>query len=332
MSKEQIYDLIVVGGGPAGLSAAINAESEGIDTMVIDSAHKLGGQAGTSSLIENYAGFPKGVSGRKLTSLMIDQALNFNTEFLAPWRAENIQPTDEGLVVRDGSEQLLGRAVLLSAGVEYRRLVVPNLAAYLGRGVSYGSPRTDDNFESKEAYVVGGANSAGQAAMHLAKFNGCSVKILVRGKDIESSMSAYLSERIHEKDNIEVLTQTEVTSVDGDGHLKEINIRTPKGERTVSADELFVMIGATPKTEWLPDDVQRDKTGFINAGADIDGEERERFVEENQRSPLTHETALTGLFAAGDIRYGTKKRVASAVGDGATAIPDIHRYLESLRR
>jgi thioredoxin reductase (NADPH) len=330
MTKHESYDLIVVGGGPAGLSAAINAESERVNTIVLDSAYQFGGQAGTSSLIENYPAFPEGVSGKRLASLMIDQALKFDTEFLAPWRAKEIEKTDEGLVVSDGGEQILGKAVLLSSGVEYRRLVVPNLAAYLGRGVSYGSPRPADIYDEKQVYVVGGANSAGQAAMHLSKFTNCTVNMLVRGKSIEDKMSSYLHERISETENIEVHTETEIESVDGDGHLKEIVVRTPGGNETLSADELFIMIGAAPRTDWLPGVITRDNAGFVKAGADIEEEGRHEFLDSTGRLPLTHETVIPGLFTAGDVRFGTTKRVASAVGDGATVIPDVHRYLATL--
>lgn len=327
MSKEKMYDLIIVGGGPAGLSAAINAESESLNTLVLDAAPQLGGQAGTSSLIENYPGFPEGVSGRRLTSLMIDQALRFSTEFMAPMRAEEIEATDEGLAVREDSEVVLGRTVLISSGVEYRRLIVPNLAAYSGRGVTYGSPRVTDDYCDRTVYVVGGANSAGQAAMHLASFSGCQVHMLVRGKSIEEKMSSYLSERISSTPNIEVLTESEVVSVDGDGHLKELTVQKSGEAVTLPADDLFVLIGAVPKTGWLPDGVARDASGFVLAGGDVEGEARRAFKELHGRAPLTHETSMPGLFVAGDVRSGTTKRVASAVGDGATTVPDLHKYI-----
>jgi thioredoxin reductase (NADPH) len=330
MTKDTRYDLVIVGGGPAGLSAAINAESENINTLVLDSADHFGGQAGTSSRIENYPGFPGGVSGQKLTSLMIDQALQFNTEFLAPWRAESLEPTDEGIVVHDGTETILGRTVLLGTGVDYRRLVVPNLAAYLGRGVTYGSPRLSDIYKDKKLFVIGGANSAGQAAMHLASQSGCSVNLIVRGETIEEKMSAYLTSRVQEASNVHVHTETEVIGVDGDGYLKEVTLKSKDHERTVPADELFILIGAAPKTTWLPHEVERDDYGFIKAGGDIGEDVRHEFVEVNRRAPLPHETSVPGLFVAGDVRCGTTKRVAGAVGDGAVVVPDIHRYLATL--
>lgn len=330
MTRDERYDLIIVGGGPAGLSAAINAESERINTLVLDSANQLGGQAGTSSLIENYPGFPGGVSGKRLTSLMIDQALQFNTEFIAPWRAEKIELVEDGLVVHDDTESILARTVLVSAGVEYRRLVVPNLAAYLGRGVTYGSPKLGDTYENKSLFVVGGANSAGQAAMHLSQFSKCEVGLVVRGSSIEEKMSSYLSDRITSTPNIRVYTETEIASVDGDGRLKEITVQSNEQQQTLLADELFVLIGAAPKTGWLPVEVQKDDYGFVKAGGDIGEEARHEFLEAHQRTPLVHETSVPGLFVAGDVRCGTTKRVASAVGDGATVVPDLHRYLATL--
>lgn len=330
LANEEKYDLLVVGAGPAGLSAAINAESESIDALVIDAADRLGGQAGTSSLIENYPGFPGGVSGKQLTGLMVDQALKFNTEFLAPLRAERIEPVDEGFLVHHDSETILGRAVLVSAGVEYRHLLVPNLAAYLGRGVSYGSPNINEAFSGKEVFVVGGANSAGQAAMHLSKFTDCNVNLLVRGRSIEEKMSSYLSDRIMNTDNINVHTETEVVAVDGDGHLNELTLQNGESRKQVSADELFVMIGAVPRTSWLPEGIERDKHGFVMAGGEVNEESRKMFIDAHKRPPLSHETTVPGLFVAGDVRSGTIKRVASAVGDGATVVPDIHKYCASL--
>lgn len=262
---------------------------------------------------------------------MIDQALGFNTEFLGPWRAEGIEDGDRGLRVVDNDEAIYGRAVLMCSGVDYRRLVVPNLAAYLGRGVNYGSPNMSQQYKDKKLIVVGGANSAGQAAMHLAEFTGCQVSLVVRGESIREKMSTYLADRIESAPNIKVLTSTTVSGVDGDGKLKEVALRSGKRESNVQADEMFILIGAAPRTSWLPPAVERDNLGFIKAGVDLGEDVQHGFVEINGRLPLPHETCKPGLFVAGDVRYGTTKRVASAVGDGATSIPDVHRYLRGLK-
>jgi thioredoxin reductase (NADPH) len=322
------YDLIVVGSGPAGLSGAINAESEGIDTLVLDAGDRPGGQAGTSTCIENYPGFPGGVTGQRLMSSMVDQALGFTTEFLAPVQAEGITPTGEGYAVTDDRDTFLGSAVLLGTGVQYRRLKVPNLAAYLGRGVHYGSPRLSEEYEGKELLVVGGANSAGQAAMHLSKFTECAVHMVVRGQGLSVGMSEYLSDRIDQTPNVQVHTETEVVGVDGDGRLKEVMLKHGDRVNRVPADELFILIGAQPKTTWLPDAITTDKIGFVQTGGDIPAEARDAFYEATGRQPFAHETGMPGIFVAGDVRFGTTKRVAAAVGDGATAIPELHRYLQ----
>lgn len=330
MTRETLHDIIVIGGGPAGLSAAINGEYEGLNTLVLDAAEQFGGQAGTSSCIENYAGFPGGISGKDLTARMLDQALGLNTEFLGPWRAEDIYKTDEGMVVVSDGERLLGRTVLLSMGVDFRRLVVPNLAAYLGRGVKYGFPRHEVTYESKQLVVVGGANSAGQAAVHLSGQEACEVHLLVRNPDIHAKMSDHLIERIGSRDNVHVHLGSEVVAVDGDGALREVHVRTGEASTILPADELFIMIGSEPKTSWLPGQVTKSEAGYVQAGGEITETARHRFVEENQgRAPLPHETSMPGLFVAGDVRAGSTHRVAYAAGDGANAIPDIFRYLET---
>lgn len=247
-----MYDLVVVGAGPAGLAAAIGAESERLNTLVIDGKSRLGGQAGTSSLIENYAGFPGGISGPELMHRMIDQALGFDTEFIAPSRAEGIHRVDDGLAICSDSVQYGGRVVLLSCGVDYRRLQAKNVAAYLQRGINYGSPHMQSTFEGKKLVVVGGANSAGQAAVHLSKFSTCEVSMLVRGKSIEDKMSGYLIDKILGIGNIDVRTETEVIGVNGNGCLEELTLKTSSGEETMSADEVFIMIGAEPRTAGCP--------------------------------------------------------------------------------
>ena len=328
----ECHDLVVVGAGPAGLSAAINAESERIDTLVLESNNRLGGQAVTSTRIENYPGFPEGVTGEELMGRMIDQALKFTTEFMAPLRAERLERTGDGILVHsDEGETFLGRSVLISCGVEYRRLRARNFAAYLGRGAMYGSPNISVPYENKRIVVVGGANSAGQAALHLSR--ACEVHLLVRGKGVEDKMSAYLADRIVDNNNVHVHTETEVTAVDGDGRLKKVTVKHGDTLQDMDADELFVLIGAEPKTHWLPEGITRDKAGFVVAGSDLPAEAREQFADQSSgRQPFAHETSMPGLFVAGDGRSSTIKRVASAVGDGAGVIPELHRYLSSLGR
>lgn len=326
MSEQRTHDLIIVGAGPAGLSAAVGAESEWISTLVLDSDNKLGGQAGTSSLIENFPGFPGGVTGPDLMARMIDQALSFSTEFMAPVRVDGIEQTSEGVALCENGNKYVGGAVLLACGVEYRRLRASNLAAYLGRGVSYGSPNMANTYDAKKAFVVGGANSAGQAAMHLSKFADCDVRMLVRGGRIEDKMSGYLVDRVSDNDKIEVITDTDVVAVDGNGRLEKITIKTGEEERTVDADELFILIGAETRTAWMPDEIARDQFGFVYGGNKMPGERAEQFKEVNGRYPLDHETSMPGVFVAGDLRSGSNKRVALAVGDGMEVIPELHQY------
>lgn len=219
--------------------------------------------------------------------------------------------------------------MLVSSGVQTRPLIVPNLAAYLGRGVEYGSPHRSIEYKDKKMYVVGGANSAGQAALHLAKFTGCNVGLLIRGKSIEDKMSEYLVERIEAADNIEVHTETQVTGVDGDGNLRKIALDTRGVKTEVPADQMFVLVGAVPKTGWLPKEISRDSHGFIHAGGELPDEARHAFRDLCDRMPLANETSMPGLFVAGDVRSGTKKRVAIAVGDGAVAAAQLHDYRTS---
>lgn len=330
MPKTQAYDLIIVGAGPAGLSAAVNGASEALNTVVLDREDRFGGQAGTSTLIENYPGFPEGLTGEELATRMVSQAVKFNAEFQAPFPVEGFEVTDEGIVVQDEAALFIGNSVILSGGVQYRRHMARNLAAYLGRGVRYGSPTLSSRYEDKDLLVVGGANSAGQAARHLAKSAGCKVHLIVRGNSIDTKMSAYLADHIRAAENIEVHTETEITAVDGDDKLRKVTVKTKSGdERDMDADRLFLLIGAVPKTKWLPSEVTCDRHGFILTGTDLPDEIRDRFAEQCGRAPFGQETSVPGLFAAGDVRHGTTKRVASAVGEGVGAIQDIHRYRQA---
>ncbi|HEY5441940.1 MAG TPA: FAD-dependent oxidoreductase [Candidatus Saccharimonadales bacterium] len=327
MPDPEKHDLIVIGGGPAGLSAAITAETERVDTVVIDNSHTLGGQAGTTSLIENYPGFPNGITGPELMARIVDQALRFSTKIWGPSRADTIEPVDEGILVRtDDGDEYLGNVALLSTGVDLKQLKANRVAAYRGRGVNYGPPPTSANYQGKTMVVIGGANSAGQAAVNLSEFAACEVHMLVRGDSIEDKMSGYLIDKIAEKKNITVHTRTELTGVDGDGRLSEVSIEhRDNGSATMKADEVFVFIGAIPKTTWLPPDIVLDPMKFVVAGGDLSADAREAFVERTKgRAPYAHETSMPRLFVAGDVRCGTNKRVALAAGDGAGVIPEVH--------
>lgn len=332
MPSPEINDLVIVGSGPAGLSAAVSAASEGLGTLVIDGSYQLGGQAATTTKIENYAGFPEGITGRDLMFAMVDQAIKFGAEIQAPLQAEGITVTDKAIEVRDdGVETILGHAVLISCGVQYRRHPGRNVSGYLRRGISYGSPDPSSKYSGKKMFVVGGANSAGQAAMHLSQFEDCNINLLVRGDDIGSRMSAYLAERIEATNNIVVHSQTEVIEAHGAGRLEAITINHSGETEKLEADRVFLLIGAVPKTKWLPDKITRDGHGFIQAGSDIPREVREQFVEENGRPPYAHETCMPGLFVAGDVRSNSVNRVAGAAGDGAGVVSELHQYLAGLR-
>lgn len=330
MVTPERHDLIVIGAGPAGLSAALTAESERIGTLVLDMSSRLGGQAGTSSFIENYPGFPIGISGDELMSRILDQALRFDTQFMAPVRVTDVEPVDEGILVHsDDRDQYVGTFALLSTGVDFRLLRARNLSAYLGRGATYGSPVRTADYSNNEVIVVGGANSAGQAAVHLAEFSACKVNMLVRAGSLEDKMSGYLVDKVKSHRNIHIHTNTELVGVDGNGHLERVTVQSGDHHRFLKADQVFVMIGSSPKTNWLPDGVAKDAQGFVMAGIDLPPEVRAEFVDKtNGREPFSHETSIPGLFVAGDVRCGTNKRVALAVGDGAAVVPELHRFRE----
>lgn len=318
------YDVVIIGSGPAGLSAAVNASSEGLNTLVMEAGEQFGGQAGSSTLIENYAGFREGITGEALTAAMIDQATKFRSNLIAPSRACSIiERGGDYIVVDDIDYEYVTRAVVLANGVQYRRLQVPGMSRYLGRGVSYGSPTLSMDFCNKTVYIVGGANSAGQAALHMAKCEGCKVHMVIRGKSIEEKMSQYLVERIQAQKNIFVHTSSEVRSVSGNERLGRVEVQSSGEFWQGEADNLFVLIGAVPRSSWLPDTIELDTHSFIvtgissfrPGGSDID------------RRALPHETTMPGIFAVGDIRSGSIKRCAAAVGEGASVIAEVHEFL-----
>src|SRR6266702_2925335 len=330
--SKDFYDLIVIGGGPAGLGAAVYGASEGLRTVLVERT-ATGGQAGQSSRIENYLGFPDGVSGAQLTDRARRQAAKFGAEVLTTRNVVSLDVCGSARRVSfaDGTS-IDAHTIILATGVTYRQLAAPGLAELTGRGVYYGSALTEASAcLGQDIYVVGGANSAGQAAVYLSR-HAKSVTILVRGPSLERSMSYYLIKQIEDVPNISVRTCTEVTEAHGDDHLESLTLRTTaSGEtETVDAQLLFLFIGAAPLTDWLDGVVVRDSAGFVVAGPDLSvGGERPRGWELD-RMPYHLETSVPGVFVAGDARAESAKRVASAVGEGALAVLLVHRYMEKL--
>jgi thioredoxin reductase (NADPH) len=326
------YDLVVVGGGPAGLGAAVYGGSEGLRTVLVE-RRATGGQAGTSSRIENYLGFPDGVSGEQLTERARRQALKFEVEMLTTRDVVGLEQRGSARVVRfeDGTE-LAAHTVILATGVSYRMLEAPGLAGLAGRGVYYGAATTEGpSCRSQDVYIVGGANSAGQAAMYFARYAN-KVTLLVRGASLDTSMSRYLIDQIEKVPTIEVRTCTEVVDGGGEEHLESLTVRNnATGEsETVPASWLFVFIGAAPRTDWLDGCLDRDRRGFVLAGPDLVVDGHRPAGWSLDRDPYHLETSVPGVFVAGDVRADSVKRVASAVGEGAMAVTLVHRYLEKL--
>jgi thioredoxin reductase (NADPH) len=320
------YDLAIVGGGPAGLAAAVYGASEGFDTVLIE-RFAPGGQAGQSSRIENYLGFPAGLSGSELAQRALWQAHKFEAEIVRPREIVGLEPENGrvNLTVRDW-EPLGCRAVLIACGVDYRRLDVEGIDRYVGRGVGYGAAATDArHLAGKRVTVIGGANSAGQAALHFADY-AAEVQILCRGSALSKGMSHYLSERIRRNHKIQARMGTQVVALHGRDRLEAIDVTTDGGApERVETDALFILIGAVPRTSWLPEAIRRDEHGFVLSGRDL--LERARDDWPLERDPYPLETSVPGVFAAGDARHGSSKRVASAVGEGAMAVQLIHQYL-----
>jgi thioredoxin reductase (NADPH) len=329
---KDFYDLIVIGGGPAGLGAAVYGASEGLRTVLVERT-ATGGQAGQSSRIENYLGFPDGVSGAQLTERARRQATRFGAELLTTRDVVGLDVNGSARTVRfaDGGT-IDAHTVILATGVTYRQLGAPGLGDMTGRGVYYGSTLTEAAAcTGQDIYIVGGANSAGQAAVYLAK-HAKSVTILVRGATLERSMSYYLIQQIREIGNISVRTCTEVIAAEGSDHLERLTLRDTSTGATESVDAqwLFLFIGAAPLTEWLDGVVDRDERGFVIAGPDLSVEGDRPQGWELDRAPYHLETSVPGVFVAGDARAESAKRVASAVGEGAMAVMLVHRYLEKL--
>jgi thioredoxin reductase (NADPH) len=323
-TSSEVYDLAILGAGPAGLAAAVNGASEGLRTLVVE-PWSIGGQAGSSSMIRNYLGFPRGISGGQLTHRAWLQAVLFGAEFVFTQRAVGLQPRGEQRLVTLSEEgTVVGRAVIVAAGVTYRRLGIPSLDRLVGMGVFYGAAGAEaPAMAGEDVQVVGGANSAGQAALHLARF-AAHVTLLVRGDSLAASMSHYLIAQLQATPNVEVRLCTRVVDGHGEGRLEALtvqDVRTGRRER-VTATAVFVLIGAQPHTGWLRDVLQLDDRGFVLTGRDVPEP-----AWPLHRAPLPFETSLPGVFAAGDVRYGSVKRVAGAAGEGAVAIGSVHQYL-----
>jgi thioredoxin reductase (NADPH) len=319
-------DLAVVGGGPAGLAAAVYAASEGVRTVVIE-REVVGGQAGTSSLIRNYLGFPRGISGAELARRAYEQAWLFGAKYALARDVSGLSARgDERVVALSDGREIACRAVLIASGMSYRRLGVPSLERFDGAGVFYTLASDMRVMQGHDAFVAGGGNSAGQAVVHLAK-NARKVTLLVRGDALETHMSDYLVQEIRRAPNVEVLLRTEPVDGDGTGQLERLALLDrARGEtRTVPAEALFVLVGSVPRTEWLSGVVARDAHGFVLTGDDVDPDALRGWPAD--RRPSRHETSVPGVFAAGDVRFGSVKRVASAVGEGAVAVKEIEEYL-----
>jgi thioredoxin reductase (NADPH) len=327
LEGEETFGAVVIGSGPAGLAAAVYGASEGIKTLVVERG-VVGGQAGSSSMIRNYLGFARGISGSELAAQAYQQAWVFGTTFLMTQEVTAIERGAGGLVVTlSGGQRVATTAIVLANGVSYRRLGVQPLEDLVGAGVFYGAAASEAHaLKGRPVFIVGGGNSAGQAAIHLAK-HAASVDIVVRSASLAEGMSDYLIKEIEAASNLAVRLRSQVVDGGGDGRLEHLVLRDLDSgvEERLEADALFIMIGAQPHTDWLPDEIERDHWGFVLTGDDVSsgsGSSPDR--------PLPLETSMLGVFAAGDVRHGSIKRVASAVGEGSAAIRSVHEHLRAL--
>lgn len=329
IAQQKMYDVAIIGAGPAGLAAGVYGGSEGLNTLLIEK-RAPGGQAGTSSRIENYLGFPKGLSGSELSRRAITQATRFGIEFLSPLEVVGIklQENYKILELANGS-QINAKSIIITTGVNYRTLDAKGLSNFTGAGVYYGAANTEANAcKGQDVYVVGGGNSAGQAAMYLSNF-AANVYIMVRKPDLSSSMSQYLIDQIASTENAHVLGYSEVIEAQGEDKLQRLVIknRETNEEKTVPAAALLIFIGAKPYTDWLELDTIKDEKGFIETGNALSRYDEFKKVWKLDREPFLLETCNPGIFAAGDVRAGAMNRVASAVGEGAMAVKFVHEYL-----
>jgi thioredoxin reductase (NADPH) len=329
VTEGEVHDLLIIGAGPAGLAAAVYAASEGLNVHMVDS-FAPGGQAGTSSRIENYLGFPTGISGAALAARALSQTLKFGAQLSVAWRAVRLHCDDWPFAVEfDNGARLRGRAIVIASGVQYRRLELPNLEHYLGNGVYFAATNLEARLcDGADVAVVGGGNSAGQAAVFLA--GSCRrVHMLVRGAGLAESMSRYLIRRIEASDNITLHTRTRVSALEGSDRLQSVAWSVDEGApQTQPLRHLFLMTGASAHTRWLEGCVSLDDHGFVKTGTEISGEELARW--NLQRPPYLMETSVPGVFAVGDVRADSVKRIASAVGEGSICVQFVHRALQEL--
>ena len=331
-AERPFYDLIIIGGGPSGLAAAVYGASEGLKTVLIE-REAPGGQAGTSSFIENYLGFPQGLKGSELARRAVDQARKFEVEILTPQEVAAVRVEDPYRIVRlaDGTE-LSCHALIVATGVSYRKLDAPGVEGLTGAGVYYGASLTEAfSFKDEDVYIVGGANSAGQAAMFFSE-HARKVVIVYRGDSLRKSMSEYLVKQVEGKENIEVRLNSSVVEAEGEDHLERISIKNSASGETeiVPTQSLFIFIGAVPHTDWLDGVVERDERGFILSGPDLSKPGERPRGWKLDRDPYLLETSVPGIFVAGDVRHGSIKRCASAVGEGSIAIQFVHQYLKEV--
>ena len=331
-AQQPFYDLIIVGAGPAGLGGAVYGASEGLRTVVIDK-DAAGGQAGTSARIENYLGFPQGISGADLTRRATTQAQRLGAEILTAREVTSLRVEEPYKIVAlsDGSE-LRCKALVIATGVKVRELEAPGIEDFVGGSVYYGAASSEAvNYTGKKVFIVGGANSAGQGAMYLSRF-AAEVTVLIRGESLQASMSRYLIDQIESTTNITLMPHTEVTAMQGGDSLEEITLTNNQSgdSQNVAADAVFIFIGAVPHTDIFSDVVELDEAGFVYTGQDLLRDGRRPTGWTLQRDPFLLETSVPGIFAAGDVRHGVIRRVASAVGQGAVAVSMVHKYLETV--